>query len=109
MRSGVMSPAPPAAARSSAKRWTPYCSTGFQYVMTTTGAAVRAVISRTAVKTSRTRKPSARARCVAAWITGPSMTGSEYGRPSSMTSTPFSARTTAASMLVCRSGKPTGR
>ena len=30
MRSGVMSPAPPAATRSSAKRSTPYCTTGFQ-------------------------------------------------------------------------------
>jgi hypothetical protein len=107
--SGVMRPAPPASRRASAKRSTPYWSTGFQYVITSTGASTRERTPSTAANTSRTRKPADRAACVAFWIASPSITGSEYGSPSSSASTPFSTSATAASMLVARSGKPTGR
>lgn len=72
-----MRPAPPAARRSSANRSTPYCITGFQYVITSTGVWVCRVISATAVNVSRKRNPAASAVCVASWITVPSMTGSE--------------------------------
>ena len=82
-------PAPPAAARSAANRSTPYCSIGFQYVMTTTGTPVRATAS-TVRSTPAGVIPPASASSTACWITGPSSTGSEYGRPTSTTSTPAS-------------------
>jgi hypothetical protein len=108
IRSGVIRPAPPAAARSRAKASTPYRSTGFQYVITSTGAPVRAICS-TAAKTSRTREPPARACSTARWMTGPSMTGSEYGTPSSTMSTPASTIAVAAAIEPATSGKPSGR
>jgi|GEM_PF-2293610 len=77
--------------------------------MTITAASVREVMPRTISNTSATRKPLASACTVAAWMTSPSITGSEYGMPISMMSTPFSASATAASMLVGTSGKPAGK
>ncbi|CAH0326879.1 hypothetical protein SRABI128_05622 [Microbacterium sp. Bi128] len=99
MRSGVMSPAPPASARRRENSSTPIRTTGFQYVMTSTAASVLLVMPRTTSKTSRTWKPFARASVVAAWMTWPSMTGSEYGMPISMRSAPFSARAMPAAMV----------
>ncbi len=52
---GVISPAPPAAASEDANRSTPKCSTGFQYVMTSTGTPVAA---------PPPRLSAARPRCV---------------------------------------------
>ena len=77
--------------------------------MTSTGTFTWAVIAATASIPWRNRKPLARACWVAACMTGPSITGSVYGRPSSMTSTPLPARATAASMLSVSVGNPTGR
>ena len=74
-----MSPAPPASASLRENSSTPIRSTGFQYVMTSTATSVAAVMPATTSKTLSTRKPLAMASVVAAWMTGPSMTGSEYG------------------------------
>ena len=74
-----------------------------------TGASTRSVMRRTASKPSAIRNPLASACCVAAWMTGPSMTGSEYGSPSSSTSTPFSTIATAASTLSSKVGESDGQ
>src|SRR4051812_18818873 len=87
MRSGVITPAPPAAAKSVANLSAPYRATGFQYVMTSAGAPVAATAD-TVPSTSGARVPAASARSTAAWIVGPSMSGSEYGQPTSTASTP---------------------
>ena len=54
-----MQPAPPASASSAANRSTPYRSTGFQYVMTSTGLPVAACASRTVRSTSAMRDAAA--------------------------------------------------
>ena len=55
--------------------------------MTSTGTPVRATAS-TVRSTRAGVVPAASARSTACWITGPSITGSEYGRPTSTASTP---------------------
>lgn len=57
--------------------------------MTTTGAPRPATCS-TACSVSRTRVPCCSATSTARWMTGPSITGSVYGMPSSTTSAPAS-------------------
>src|ERR1035438_2142214 len=52
----------------------------------------------TVASTSPMCVPPLRARCTASWITGPSISGSEYGRPISTTSAPPSAIATAAAI-----------
>ena len=108
IRSGVISPAPPAAARSRAKAGTPYRSTGFQYVMISVGTPSAAVAS-TVRSTSATRTPPASAASAARWMVGPSMTGSEYGSPTSTTSTPDSTMARIAAMPPSTVGNPAGR
>src|SRR5919201_5906025 len=50
--------------------------------------------------------PAASARVPAAWITGPSASGSENGTPSSIRSAPASAQARPIAIEVRRSGKP---
>ena len=76
VRSGVITPWPPAAARRSAKRSTPYRSIGFQYDMTT-GVPPAALTWATTSRTVSGVVPARRARSTAAWMSGPSMSGSE--------------------------------
>ena len=57
---------------------------------------------------SRVRTPPARAMSLARWITGPSITGSEYGSSTSMTSQPASAIASIEAMLPSTVGKPAG-
>ena len=104
----MIRPAPPAAARSAAKDRTPYLSTGFQYVMTRAGTPVPATAS-TVRSTSATRTPPVSARCTASWMTGPSISGSEYGRPTSTMSAPERAIASAASIPASTEGKASGR
>ena len=104
----MISPAPPAAARSAANRSTPYCSTGFQYVITSTGTPLRATAS-TVRSTPAVVVPAASARSTAVWITGPSSTGSEYGRPTSTTSTPPETIAVSAAIPPSTDGTPAGR
>ena len=73
---GVITPHPPAAARSRAKASTPNLSTGFQYDMTTVAAPVLATSPAMAM-TSAGVVPPRKAWSAAAWITGPSINGSE--------------------------------
>ena len=54
----------------------------------TTAAPPAALIRSTTVNRSRSRKPARSAVSAAAWITGPSITGSEYGTPTSTRSHP---------------------
>src|SRR3954454_18868751 len=56
--------------------------------------------------TSSSRTPFDSAAVAAAWITGPSASGSENGTPSSRTSPPAAAAAKAASRDVSTSGKP---
>src|SRR3954468_17862982 len=56
--------------------------------------------------TSSSRTPFDSAAVAAAWITGPSASGSENGTPSSSTSPPATAAARAASRDVSTSGKP---
>ena len=93
----MMAPQPPAAAKSRAKFSGPYCSTGFQYVMVTQ-VPPASVTSRVTRNRSGMRKPAASASSAAAWMTGPSIIGSEYGRPTSMTSAPASTMALMRSM-----------
>ena len=108
MRSGMMAPRPPAAAKSSANFSGPYWRIGFQYVMVTQ-LPPAAVTSRTTWKRSLMRKPASSAMSAASWMVGPSIIGSEYGRPTSMTSAP--AATTALMLSIDPStvGYPAGR
>src|SRR5215472_2856620 len=70
--------------------------------MTRTGTGVPATAS-TVRSTSATRAPPASARWVASWMTGPSSSGSEYGRP-------ISTRSAAAPAIAPGTeGKPAGR
>src|SRR5579875_630661 len=87
IRSGVIAPDPPACASDVAKRDTPYRSTGFQYVITTAAAPVAATAA-TASNASRSPTPARTAGSAAAWIVGPSITGSLYGTPTSIASQP---------------------
>src|SRR4051794_20251501 len=59
-------------------------------------------------RVSRVRTPPASAMSLARWITGPSITGSEYGSSTSMTSQPASAIATIAAMLASAVGNPAG-
>ena len=77
--------------------------------MTSTATSVAAVMPATTSKTLSTRNPLAMASVVAAWMTGPSMTGSEYGMPISIRSAPFFAMAMPASMVAWTSGYPAGR
>ncbi len=76
IRSGVITPDPPAAAMSAANASTPYRSMGFQYDMTRAAAPASAT-ARTTANTSLGVVPAASARSAACWMTGPSMVGSE--------------------------------
>ncbi len=76
--------------------------------MTRAGTPAPATAS-TVRSTSRTRTPPVSARCTASWMTGPSISGSEYGRPISTTSAPERAIASAASIAVSTVGKPAGR
>jgi hypothetical protein len=64
---------------------------GFQYVITSTGtprSAPYAATASTVASTSLVRRPPASATSVARWTVTPSITGSLYGRPISITSAP---------------------
>ena len=76
--------------------------------MTKTGTPDAATAS-TVRSTSATRVPAVSARWTASAITGPSISGSEYGSPSSMMSTPAAAMARAASMAPSTVGNPAGR
>jgi hypothetical protein len=76
--------------------------------MITVGTPVAATAS-TVRSTSVVRMPRSSACWAAAWIVGPSITGSLYGRPTSMTSQPESTITRRASMPPATSGNPAGR
>ncbi len=67
--------------------------------MTRVGAPVAATAS-TARSTSAWRVPACSEAWWAAWMTGPSMSGSEYGMPTSTASTPASTMATIASTEV---------
>ena len=64
--------------------------------MTSVGAPVAATAS-TARSTSACRVPASSDAWWAAWMTGPSISGSLYGMPISTTSTPASTIATSAS------------
>ncbi len=104
-----MQPAPPTAARSAAKRSTPYASTGFQYVMHSTGAPVAVCASPTVRMTSLILTPPRSAMSSAVWMTGPSRTGSLCGSPTSTTSQPPSIIAVTARTPPSTVGKPAGR
>src|SRR2546421_11214743 len=72
-----------------------------------TGAPAPAAAS-IARSTSRVRTPPASAISLARWMTGPSMTGSEYGNSTSTTSTPDSTIARIAAMLPGTVGNPAG-
>ncbi len=103
MMSGRITPAPPAAARSAANRSTPYRSIGFQYDITSVGAPVAATLE-TVCSTSGVVVPAASAASTASWMVGPSMTGSEYGRPTSTMSAPPSTRAVMAATAPSTDG-----
>src|SRR5450631_324647 len=107
-RSGVMSPQPPAAAKSVAKRSTPYRSTGFQYVITTVATPVAATAS-TVRSTCAVVEPDRNAMSCDRAMIGPSSTGSLYGRPISTASTPPSTSAVSAAMPRSGVGKQAGR
>src|SRR4051794_9203049 len=100
-------PVAPVAARSRANASTPYFSIGFQYVISTTGTPADATASMIR-SVSRVRTPPASAMSLAFWITGPSITGSEYGSSTSITSHPASAIATIEAMLPSTVGNPAG-
>src|SRR5437016_4675217 len=108
VRSGVIAPTPPAVARSRANAALPYRSIGFQYDMTTTAAPVSATCV-TVLRTSRTLVPAPSDLSTACWMTGPSINGSEYGSPTSTTSTPASTIARSALTQPSYDGKPAGR
>src|SRR3954447_25898704 len=72
--------------------------------MSTTGirSAIRVATSSTPCSVA----PAASARVPAAWITGPSASGSENGTPSSTRSAPASAHASPIATDASRSGKP---
>ena len=88
----------PRAEASAAKRSQPYASRIAAYVIGTIGVSLTS--SRVAARQSRhvrVRMPRASARSEARWITGPSASGSEKGKPSSTMSAPASTATRASS------------
>ncbi len=76
--------------------------------MTRAGTPVAATAS-TVRSVSATLVPAVSAAYTASWMTGPSISGSEYGRPTSMMSAPASAMATAAVIAPSTLGKPVGR
>ena len=76
--------------------------------MTSTATPVAATAS-TVRSTSAGLVPPASARSMAAWTTGPSSSGSVYGRPISITSAPACAIALPASIAPSTVGKPAGR
>src|SRR5918994_2683971 len=72
--------------------------------MRTTGS--RSAICAAAPSTPCNVAPAASARVPAAWITGPSASGSENGTPSSSRSAPASAHAAPIATVASRSGKP---
>src|SRR3954471_17577448 len=72
--------------------------------MTTTGS--RSDRAEAISSTAMTVAPAASARVPAAWITGPSASGSENGTPSSTRSAPPSAYASPIARDVARSGNP---
>src|SRR5260370_925441 len=75
--------------------------------MTRTGTPVLRTAS-TVCSTSATRVPVASARRVASWMTGPSISGSEYGRPISPMSAPPSAQALPPPVPPRTDGNPAG-
>src|SRR5215467_6706994 len=76
--------------------------------MTRTGTPAPATAS-TVCSTSATRAAPTSARWAASWMTGPSSSGSEYGRPISTRSAPAPAMAVAAAIAPGTEGKPAGR
>jgi hypothetical protein len=70
----------------------------------TTGTAPAAATASTARNTSRRPTPARTATSTASWMTGPSMPGSLYGTPISITSAPASTAATIAAMEASTSG-----
>ena len=82
----------PRRAASSAKRSQPYASRSDEYVIGISGSSARArACARGTSRHARVRIPRCSARSPARRITGPSASGSENGKPSSMMSAPPSA------------------
>ncbi len=88
----------PRSSASAAKRSQPYASRSAAYVIGTIG--VSPTSERVSARQSRQRAvriPRASARSEARWITGPSASGSEKGKPSSIRSAPASTAARASS------------
>ena len=70
----------------------------------TTAAAPAAATAATAASTSAIPTPARTAGSTAAWMVGPSIPGSEYGTPTSITSQPPATIARIASIEVGTSG-----
>ena len=108
IRSGVIRPAPPAAARSRANAAPPATAVALDRVPVGHHEHRRAGVGDRLDRAQHVavRTPAASARSVARWITGPSITGSEYGSPTSTTSTPASTMARIASIAAGHGGEP---
>src|SRR5947199_7803968 len=102
-----MSPDTPAAAASRTKRSSPKASSGFRYVITTTGIsrAARRIWS----STRGTVIPWSSAVWIERWMVGPSARGSENGTPTSTKSAPAAATSRRASRDSSGVGNPAVR
>src|SRR6266480_3226342 len=102
-----MSPDTPAAAASRTKRSSPKASSGFRYVITTTGIsrAARRIWS----STRGTVIPWSSAAWIERWMVGPSARGSENGTPTSTKSAPAAATRRSASRDRAGVGNPAVR
>mmetsp|Transcript_1332 Transcript_1332/g.3101 ORF Transcript_1332/g.3101 Transcript_1332/m.3101 type:complete len:226 (+) Transcript_1332:592-1269(+) len=104
--SGISNPLAPAAAISLTNASTPFRRMGLKYWNSTTGA-LRSGDTRVSIaSTLPSVVPFSSARVAAAWMMGPSASGSEYGTPSSMTSAPASSRMRSAFSVASRLGSP---
>src|SRR4029453_9085708 len=88
-RSGTITAVTPAFTHAPRNASWPACQTGFAYVMTATGTPSPA--SLIVPSTLDGVAPSSRVPRDAPWITGPSITGSENGIPTSIASAPTSS------------------
>ena len=75
----------------------------------TTAAAPASATASTVRSTSRMPTPARTATSLARWITGPSMTGSEYGRPTSIEVDTRLDQRPASRDRCLDVGKPAGR
>src|SRR3954451_18855272 len=103
-RSGTIRPLAPASASVRANATGPLARTRLAYIIITTGT--RADSARQTSSTPATVAPARSAAVPAAWMTGPSASGSENGTPSSSTSAPASAAARPASREMSIDGKP---